>query len=217
MTCCLVTVNLNRFLTPRARDSFYNACDRWGCDYAEVHTYLAPNYPSCSKLGILEQFRGYDKILYLDADTVVSDHAPNPFEVCSDLDTLYAVCDYLAQNQCQEWIHGAYNVGIDPIKINHTSLVIPPYESFINAGMWMCRWNENVRDMFRFSVSLLPEQSPPMVEQGALNLAIHNFQKVNLHLLPQTWNYMIPAGCSPKGDMFINHFGGWAHDLLKSM
>lgn len=212
---CLITVNIGDFLTQYARDSFLNASVRWGCDFSEIHSVLMPSCPSASKLLGPILFNGYDKIMMLDADAVISDHAPSPFEICNDENVLYAVSDYQYQNKCDAWINGPYSDGMAPALSKLEGSKQPTYEQFFNSGMWMCIPNEYMIDMFFLASELLPDGASLFVEQGTLNVAAYNHPHTSVSIIPETWNHIIPQDCEPIPEYYINHFGGWAHELLK--
>lgn len=213
--CCLATVNINHFLTSYAKESFLAACDRWGSDFAEIHAVLKPECPSCSKYLVPSLLRGYDKLMLLDADTVISPTAPSPFALCDRTNTLYAVSDYQAPNQCDAWRVGPYLTGMAAALTWNTDFKTPPPELFFNAGMWMCRPKGNVLNLFSAAAAALPDPCDIWTEQGTINVFAHNWSGVEVCLLPETWNHMIPQDCAADLDLYINHYGGWAHDLLK--
>jgi hypothetical protein len=214
---CLFTVNIHNFLTPYARRHFLAACGRWDCDYVELHHLDVPNYPSCSKLFAPAKLLGYDKILCLDADMVVSLHAPNVFDLCTEPNVLYAVGDYQAPNRCDDWRRGPYRIGTEALLQQHPTFGAPAYELFMNGGMWLCFQTPAMRAMFAAARESLPVAPVPYVEQGTINVWVHNTPGIKLCLLPETWNHIIPQNCEPIPEYYINHFGGWAHDLLKTI
>lgn len=220
MRNCLFTINIGNFLTTYARDKMVAACDRWGCDFAEIHEILVPNYASCSKYLGPERLAGYRKILMVDADIVISDHAPNPFNICQEDNVLFAVSDYAQEpNHCQKWIDGPYTIGTKWLLEEHPELHPPGLDTFFNGGWWMAVNNPNLRAMFRRAISFLkPEMSELKetfyMEMGITNIVAHNDKRMKICLLPETWNHMIPQDQEPRADYYMNHFGGWAKQLL---
>lgn len=160
-------------------------------------------------------FQGYDKIMVLDADTFISDHAPNPFDMCKELRSLYAVSDYQSQNRCDAWKNGPYKEGMEPSLSRIQCPKTPTHEKFFNSGMWICMPTKHIIEMFDMAIALLPEGASLFVEQGTLNVAAYNHPHISVSLLHETWNHIIPQDCEPIPEYYINHFGGWAHDLLK--
>lgn len=214
---CLATVNINGFLTERARKSFMSACERWGCDFSEIHAILKPECPSCSKYLVPRLLSGYENIMVLDADTVISDSAPNPFELAVSPDTLYAVSDYQVVNQCYAWIQGPFSAGMSPALTKNPNFKSPPAEQFFNGGMWLCHPVDSMIKLFQRAAECLPEKCDPWIEQGTLNVVAYNSPDIRVCLLPEKWNHIIPKDCNPIPEYYINHFGGWAHDLLRTM
>lgn len=216
-TDCLVTLNTNRFLQGWVRDRFIESSQRWGVDFCEVHCPENKYSPSIAKFIIPSNLSGYRRIAYFDADCVIDNSAPNPLELCKEQNTIYAVSDYYGANCCNEWIEGPYKIGIETSLMADGSLKAPPYESFFNAGMWMCYVSGEITNMFRMASSLLPVQASLFMEQGAINMAAYNSPGISVSLIPRTWNRMIPPGGSPSSEFYVNHYGGGAHELLKQM
>jgi hypothetical protein len=220
---CIFTVNAGEFLTNYARKRMLRACDRWDCDYVEIHDCVAPGYPACSKHVGPERLAGYNKILFLDADIVISDHAPNPFELCVEWNVFYAVGDYVQPvNHCQAWIDGPYRLGIQRVLADNRLLIAPPMDTFFNTGFWMFYNNPAMQAMFKRALDLTvpivrDEKMTFFIEQGVLNTVAHNDPTVKVSLLPETWNHIIPKDCGPIPDFYCNHFGGWAHEVLKAL
>jgi hypothetical protein len=226
---CLFTVNIKpgtgNFITTYVRDHTLHACQRWGCDYTEIHDYLIPGYSSCSKYLGPERLSGYHKIMMLDGDCLISKHAPNPFDLLQEENVMLGVSDYLqAPNHCQTWLDNPYRLGMAAPLARNPNLKVPSPEQFINGGFWLCVNNDTCRRVFELAKTLLPQhwmlhaglqRELAYEEMGCTNLAIHNTPPMKLCLLPETWNHMIPQGCDIVPEYYINHFGGWAQKLLK--
>lgn len=214
---CLVTINIHGFLTRYSRRSFVSACERWGCDFAEVHQVLKRSCPSCSKYLVPGLFSGYDKIMLLDADTVISPHTPDPFTLCDRDNVLHVVSDFHGINDSDAWKEGPYQHGMMHALRCKPLFIAPKHQDFFNSGMWICRPSPAIIDLFNSAAEVLPDNCDLWVEQGTINAFAHNSDYVKVEILPETWNHIIPPGCSPVPEYYINHFGGWAHDMLKEL
>jgi len=213
---CLATLNIGQFLTQHSRGSFLAACERWNCDFSEVRAVIKPECPSCSKYIVPELLCGYYKILFVDADTVISNHAPSPFDLCPGENVLCAVSDYQEPNQCKPWMEGPYAAGMSAALTLRPRFKVPPPEQFFNNGVWMCCPSSDMRALFRSALECLPEQCCLWTEQGTINVFAHNSDRIKVCLIPETWNHIIPQDCAAVPEFYINHYGGWAHTLLRS-
>ena len=213
---CLFTLNIlyeegfnSHFVSDRVRLSFLNACHRCGCNYAEINV-LDPAYcyPNWGKLDGAEHLRGYDKLLYLDGDTIVSDHAPNPFDMCVEDDTIYAVCDnqdWPGSNVPMWMDMGCYN-SIAKIEKALPDMVRHTPEKYFNAGFMLFKNSEKIRAMFRevkehaHTVAHVPSI---VYEQTLLNFIAAN--RVKVEIIPDKWNYLV-WGREADPDAYINHY-----------
>lgn len=214
-TDCLVTLNVNGFLQDWVRRRFVDSSIRWDMDYCEVHVPGHPVYPAITKLSIPEKLKGYSRLVYFDADCVIGKDSPNPITLCVDEDTLYAVSDYYDANCCSEWETGPYYIGISTGLEKNPCLIRPEHKQFFNSGMWMFFCSESILRVFSLARSFLPENANPFMEQGAINMAAYNTPGIKVELIPQLWNRIIPQGSKALPEFNVNHYGGWAHDLLK--
>ena len=212
---CIYTVNVNDFVTTLARKRFRSAARRWGCDYAELLHDILPGYSSCTKLAGAERLAGYEKLAFFDGDALISEHAPNPFDLCVAEDTLYAVSDCQGPNPCDAWREVVYHLGINAGLEKKPDFKTPDELRFFNSGFWMYRKSAKIREMFAVAIESLPKSPRPYAEQGTLNLIAHNL--VQVELLPETWNHLIPHNQKLIPDYYVNHFGGWAQPGLRAL
>jgi len=220
---CIFTVNINAFLRPHSRNSFIAAAQRWDCDYHEI---LAPvlAYPSCAKTLGAARLAAYDAVACFDADTVISTHAPNVFDLCVQPDTLYAVSDYQPQCRQDDWREVAYHKPLSACAARCSgrfggSPKLPPMEEFFNAGFWMCQQSYAVREMMAFAYDHEPvnldNQLAMYEEQATINLVAYNWPGIRISILSIEWNTMIAwPPFQPDPHAFVNHFGGPAHTVL---
>ena len=102
-----------------AIDSFRHYAKRIGAELeiaTELHYPIKFSHPKhaaspawTEKLYINELLKKYDRVLYLDADVIVTPHARNIFEECPALDTVYMLDEGKLTDRSPE-INSAFNV-----------------------------------------------------------------------------------------------------------
>lgn len=214
---CMFTVNVGDFVTEYSRRSFRSACDRWKCDYAELCHHTLAGYPSTAKWFGADKFQGFRCLLFVDGDCVISPDAPNPFELCTEDDALYAVTDLQAGNPNDLWRESVYRGPIRNILKEHPEWTIHPEELAFNAGVMLFRPTAAIRKMFQTAREIFPVNWTGYQEQSTLNLIRHNSAGVSLKLLPEKWNHMVLVENEPVTGNYINHYGGSARVFLKKM
>ena len=212
---CLFSLNIRiaawnaGFITDHIRSRFVNACHRWGCDYAELE-HFDQSLPSChwGKLDGPIRLVGYEKLLYLDGDMVISDHAPNPFDLCVDGDTIYCVTDAQGVNPNPIWLAVIYGSNSEIIRQKFPDYKQPPVEQYFNSGFMMFRNTESVRSVFRQVRDCSAMDSLVVHEQTILNTVAYN--KLKVALLPEEWNFVV-SGRQPNPKAYINHYVAFTH------
>lgn len=161
--------------------------------------------PHFVKLYMFELFQRYDRILWLDADTLVAPTAPNIFDEVPE-DKIGAWCQeydfYNDEGRGRiKYRHGYFNSGV---------LLVPKCSrEFIARAYYL--WKErNVR-------MTSAEQKCLFGEQTALNKAVDELN-CPLHPLDVAWNYYIEEDRRTKHNVpttletaHIIHFAGSAH------
>ena len=215
MSNCLFTLNINNkhgfrgpFVTPRVRKSFIDACFRWGCNYAEINH--DPEHPEAKivnwgKILGPKLLIGYEKLLYLDGDAIISDHAPNPFDLCDTPNTMYAVPDAQGVNadHNEAWLNVVCGSRSEEIIAKHPHLQRVPPERYFNTGMMMFYNTEHLRDVFEIIDDNRDMESLQCCDQTVINMFVH--AEMRVELLSDMWNYIVWAR-PPNSDAFINHF-----------
>ena len=211
---CLFTLNIKNkqgwnapFITDRVRKSFVSACHRWGCNYAEINHDHNPDDKICNwgKLRGPALLSGYEKLLYLDGDMIVEDHAPNPFDLCTEAETVYAVADMQGPNLPLNvmWHDCIYLVNTDKIIAKFPAFKRPPVERYFNSGFMLFKNTETLRNVFEYIDQNREFEAPTCYDQTVINMFIHNL--LDVKLLPEIWNYMVwdrPASSAA----YINHY-----------
>ena len=211
---CLFTLNIKNkqgwntaFVTDRVRKSFISACHRWGCNYAEINHDHNPDDKICNWGKVLgpRLLIGYEKLLYLDGDMIIEEHAPNPFELCVEAETIYAVADMQGPNYPlnQTWHDCIYLVHTDRMMKKHPSFKRPPPEQYFNTGFMLFNNTPKVRSVFDTIDESREFEAPTCYDQTVINMFVYNLMAVKL--LPEAWNYVV-WDRPPSSAAFINHY-----------
>ncbi len=209
---CLFTLNIKNkqgfnteFVSDRVRRSFISACYRWGCNYAEINHDHDPNDKICNWAKILgpRLLIGYEKLIYLDGDMIITEHAPNPFDLCVEDDTIYAVADRQGVNIGNPvWEGAIYGADVGKIIAKHPDFKQPTPERYFNTGFMLFKNTDKIREMFDFIDQNRDLEVPTCYDQTVINMIIHN--RLNVAMLPEKWNYIVWER-SPDPDAYINH------------
>lgn len=159
-------------------------CDKNGVDFLVIDT-LNPRYkfPVWNKDTIFEIVGEdrYDKIGYVDSDTMIRWDSPNPFDLYTD-----EFC-VVRENSSLRWIHNSiqtYNVFYPEIKLN--------LEDYFNSGVSF--FTKRHKFVFDELISLYERERNRLDEikgvgkvQTLLNLVLKKFS-VNTKYLDDRWN-----------------------------
>jgi hypothetical protein len=102
-------LNIGGFINDKCRESMVHAADRWGAEYVEWTEDVVRSPHGCqwfNKFVQTERFSGYDGVIHLDGDIMVSIEAPSPFETAWDHKSLGYSCEY----QPEAGIVGTYGL-----------------------------------------------------------------------------------------------------------
>ena len=95
----VVTLNIGNVLFDNSRKSMIDAAYRWGCGFHEIteNWVQKPSIYFNKIVGIdeLSKREKVEGVFYVDADTLIRNDTPNPFEVFPDRSKLYGVTDVL--------------------------------------------------------------------------------------------------------------------------
>lgn len=82
MKLALATLNVGgKSLHPKSRESFLDACRRWGCEFVEFTEPLFDCHHFWQKAFAPLRLAEFDRVLQLDADMLIRWNAPNPFDI----------------------------------------------------------------------------------------------------------------------------------------
>lgn len=210
---CLFTLNIKNkqgwdapFVTDRVRKSFLGACFRWGCNYAEINhepDHADAKICNWGKLYGPRFLIGYEALLYLDGDMIVSDHAPNPFNLCVEPDVMYAVTDAQGDNPNEVWEGSIYSGGIEKFAEKFSDFKQPTKERYFNTGFMLFKNTQRLRDTFEEILQNRDLEVPTCYDQTVINMFVHN--RMTVKMLDVTWNYTV-WGRPPDEQAYINHY-----------
>ncbi len=211
---CLFTLNIKNkqgwdapFVTDRVRRTYIAACHRWGCNYAEINHDHNPDDKICNwgKIRGPRLLSGYDKLLYLDGDMIISEHAPNPFDLCVEDDTMYAVADMQGVSMKPEspWRDWIYMSNTEEMIAKYPSFSRPTEGRYFNTGFMLFKNTPKVRETFDVIDQNREFESPTCRDQTVINMMVHNMLKVVI--LPEIWNYIV-WDRPENPEAYINHY-----------
>jgi hypothetical protein len=215
---CLVTLNLNRYLSDNARASFLSASTRWRVDYVEVTTAFRDGvHPCYTKPTLFHRLTSYSRIAYFDADMLIRSDAPNPFELFSD-DKFYAVKDisdvrFAPDSPIRNAIQAEAHAPWHPVIESQLGLCIPLsffLQNFFNAGFMLCSPN-SFRETFELIVKNIPSSNSSFAHTGRYEQALVNYAVMSskrLVLVDEAWNYIGPDISDGRMNAWVYHFTG---------
>lgn len=213
MKTALLTINFNGHVCQNTRDSFVAATERWGSDYVEItetsgHEAPFPMPPQYWKLFAFG-FCDADRIMVLDADTIIRIDTPSPFEMFSSENAFVACIN--KQPQIGEHYLGAARVieaaEFERIYAAGHERVDFDFDRFVNSGMWIGsrKYHESV---VRPAATVGRDTGTlGWWDQAALNYMLA-VTKTTLHLADTRWNYCMPSSPWDRMSKYIYHFAG---------
>lgn len=211
---CLYTLNIKNkqgwncaFTTDRVRKTFISACHRWGCNYAEINHDHNPDDKICNwgKIHGPRLLSGYEKLLYLDSDMIIQEHAPNPFDLCTEDGTVYGVDEMQGPNKELNvaWETCIFGANVDRMIEKYPSFTKPVLHQYFNGGFMMFKNSDAIRETFDLVDQNREFESPTCYEQTVINFFVHN--KLKIGILPEKWNYIVWAR-DPDPEAYIHHY-----------
>jgi lipopolysaccharide biosynthesis glycosyltransferase len=158
------------------------------------------------KLFIEELLQLYDRVLYLDADVLITPSAPNIFEVYPDLNTVYLYNEgqYIERSSCVYSVYQLFNYQQEWLKQNEKFV-------YYNAGVILCSKQANFfqyKSLKEFESSY---QKLPFHDQTYFNYLI---QKSGLHhqSIDVRFNRMDSLGKpEERFRAFFIHYAGYGY------
>jgi hypothetical protein len=223
----IVVLNIGNVLCDNARNSILNACKRWNCNFYEITKNRVDdkNIWINKIVGIYEYYQlnpNVERIMYLDADILIRDDAPNPFELLDDKDKVYAVLDYndgwaTKELYIHRMIEPRLRIVHDNLKYNVdiNNLISTSCDWFFNAGMFILSPLSCKYEMDTFINNIPFIWNNPHLEQPMWNYILKCSNKVEL--IDSTWNLLNPQTNFNKMDAYIYHFTGTRFVELKPL
>ena len=215
----IVTLNLNNYLCDNARQSMMDASLRWNCEFYEITKSIvgspAPCFNKICGIKELMEKKDVDVVFYVDADILIRDDTPNPFELCTS-DGVYVVKDMIDSFDGHEkliwrsmvsdmWLREAHHIlrfELDIDELIHTS---PQW--FFNAGMFLFNVKSNMDFIDLFIKKMPSNPVSDRIEQSMMNYMLKHWNKI-IHV-DKTWNRIDPSLSSGNMEDYIYHFTGF--------
>jgi lipopolysaccharide biosynthesis glycosyltransferase len=218
----LLTLNINDVLCENSKRSFLNAKNRWGCNFEEItENYFPEYYPSFNKFKIFELFQNYDRILFVDADILIHNSSPNPFELyfgdfCAVHDVHYDNIEHVLNNNVfLDYLTPYYDIIKSKIDNNINSNFI---KNFFNSGV-MLFTPSKLKTIFQKYKNIIPNTNGgeklhliSHYEQSLLNYIVQ--KNIDIEYMESSWNVINP-NLNKNMHGFIYHFTGTNNNLLK--
>lgn len=196
MKTLISIVNIKNVLHELSRKSVIFTASRWGCDFIEITASLPKmEHPAFLKLQC--NFTDYDKVLILDADTLIAPSCPNIFELFEGPAAVNGVHPNLVNyatlaKECDE-------------ELLFFGLTQKDLKFYFNSGVFLINNNcstelEHAREIYRSCECI---KKLRWWDQTIFNVA---FKNKNIEELPEAWNF-IPQG-RDISNAFIIHLAG---------
>lgn len=219
----LMTLNIGNYLHQNVRESYTDACKRWGIGYYEITTNYNPAQDLCFNkvLGIrdfVNKNSGVRGILYMDADMLIRSDAPNPFTNFNDRNYVYGTKDY-DSTRWDKYSKSYLNVRDDVAtpwvrEVNKRSGLGFSNEEienctdwFINAGLFLIYVPESIYELDMFISEIPNDLFHSRYEQALWNCILKKRNK--LKYISSTWNRINPELEDGYMKSYIYHFTGF--------
>ena len=194
----IIVTNTGNFWSPNARYSVMDAASRWNATVTEI-TEVACIFRDKFKRHDINA----DRVLHLDADIVIRQDCPDPFEIVSP--TMFgAVSNYQDDERLAErlemdghaWSWLCQHLGRKDFSVSEA----------INGGFLM--WTPEIHaPIIKQLDTLLPDKMPCLAEQAAWSWAFRDC----LHLLPHSFNRVGRSVWTSTHCMtsYVYHWANW--------
>lgn len=179
----IFVVNQGGCLQPNALASMRAAADRWGCALHIMEENSSALHPACWKLLAFEE-TCFDRLLILDADAVVNETCPNPFEI-------FGLAKLIVVNDRQTHQPARDKAELDEWE-KVTGIREKP-DQYFNSGM-MVTAREHHAELFKLAYAhCLIHPHLTWHDQTPVNFVMSENRDV-LSFADETWNFHNPAG-----------------------
>jgi hypothetical protein len=198
----IFVINQGGFMQPNAHASFEAARLRWAVSLYEIEKLDNPLHPACWKTMLLDYARAHalERILILDADTVISVACPNPFTTFSE-HLMVVVSDRQTHAPAR-----------DKAEIDEVEIITGQrrkLDNYFNSGMILASVNHHLKLFESARLTCEVWRHLCWHDQTPFNLVCEH-QPV-LHYADEVWNFLNPAGRIPNWQQMqkhIYHFAG---------
>lgn len=225
--------------TKQSIESMRYASHRWQCDFHEITQFNfvdAPDHIFWERLWVFENFLNYEKVLFLDADTIINSKSPNIFD---ELTTQYDFGAVLDGNPNGRFKHDdnwyrnhSYNFHSIHNSIEIFEKYIPNFnyknywDTYFNAGVFLYRPKKLLPIISELKMLLFENRefynymdrikNQDIFAGNNILSAVISVYHDRLKLLDNTWNWIAPDDITEyNDDMFLGkmkpniyHFAG---------
>lgn len=198
----IAVLNLNNYLPDIGRKAFQAAAERWGVDYVEITEPLssAHHFWQKAQIPLSIHLAKYERVLQLDADMLVSQDCPNPFEIVPE--NAFGVVSRVQPNRPQRDFRVAYW---------SRHYCVPGYrdpKQHLNAGLFLYNQIAHAELLRTWQDRAEPGPDKPkcsLPEQFVLSCLLATGM-VPVHWLPWQFNACRAQQWSVPRDCYIAHF-----------
>jgi len=212
----LVTLDINNITCENVKKNHSLLARKWNCDYITIKENFYENcYPSWNKFYILENLN-YDRVLFLDSDTIINPECPDPFVYKDDFIAVKDMHDICLNDPIllSKTIADYITPHFDYLKSVDKSLNNSYIEKFFNTGVML--FTPKI-------ISPLIKKYKNLINTNKLNGTSHREQtlinyiiqkEIDVFYLERKWNVIDPDITKPM-DGNIYHFTGPRNKELK--
>lgn len=217
----IVTINNYPFFkhNEESIESFRNAATNWSCDFFEKKISEDSNLPGIKfiwdKFWVLNNFKDYDNVLYLDSDCIINSKSPSIFnEVDNDYD-LFVVKDGNPGRFKDDYFRNVFSKNFSN-KINEHELFPTIFKKFtietyldryFNTGLMLFRPKKILKYLNKLNETLKSEEFLELFRNGLDDqnfLNAWSFENdMKIKFLDNTWNWIAPDIAEEYESMFL--------------
>lgn len=200
-------------------ESFRNAATNWSCDFYEKKSSEDSNLPGLKfmwdKFWILNNFKDYDNVLYLDSDCIINSKSPNIFNEADDRYDLFVVIDGNPGRFKDDFFKNIYSYNFSNKCNEHelfpeifTNFTVDSYlKNYFNAGLILFK----PKKIFKYLDSLNEfTKKIEILDLFNKGLDCQNFLNawtlevgIKIKYLNNSWNWIAPDISEEYETMFL--------------
>jgi hypothetical protein len=203
----IAVLNLMDFMPSIARRGFLKAAERWNCQFVEITEppdYTKHHYWQKALIHLSGHVASFERVLQLDADMLVADDCPNPFDVvpCNKIGVVSRV-QPMRRNLAMR----------DPMTVQHFARKyrVRPYRKprqHLNAGLVLYNQKSHAEILQRWKAKAergTERPRCPLPEQFVLSCILAEYPLL-VHWLPWQYNACRQINGQVPQEAFIAHF-----------